>query len=99
MKRLVCASILAITLLTGCSADNINSAVNTIGSEAGVDINLNLKQEDVDKVTDKLDKVKDKAQNIAEDEEVRDALGNLVDALENASKESNDGSTETNFEP
>ena len=86
MKRLVCTSILAVTLLTGCSADNINSAVNTIGSEAGVDINLNLKQEDVDKVTDKLDKVKDKAQNIAEDEEVRDALGNLVDALEKCIK-------------
>lgn len=90
MKKLWCMLIIGVTLLTGCSADTINSAVNEIGSEVGVDIELDLKQEDVDKIQSELEDVKDKAQDIAQDEEVHDALGNLFDALNNAAKDTED---------
>lgn len=89
MKRYIAIAltILTVSTLCGCTADDINSAVNQMGEKVGVDVNVNLTDEDVDKVKDGATKIKDTVTDIAEDEEVRDAFGNLIDAVKGAGKD------------
>ena len=101
MKRWPIFIILSVLALhcTGCSANSINKIVNTVGEEAGVDIDLDIKQEQVDKIADEFDKIKDTAENIAGDEEVQDALKDLLNAVQDASKESSTEVDSTELEP
>lgn len=90
-KKFVCV-LVAITCLmfSACNAEDINSAVNAVGEDIGVDINLNLEQEQVDAVVDKAEEIKDGVVNVITDESVKDAAGGLLDAIKDAvNKESN----------
>ena len=101
MKRLLVLAILSVFAIsvTGCSADNINKVIDIVGEESGVDIDVEVEQEQVDKIADELDKFKDTAENIVEDEDVRDALKDLFNAVQDASKETSTESDSTELEP
>lgn len=84
-KRIAILSVMLISVtLCACTADDINSAVNQLGDKAGVDVELNLKDEDLDKIKDGAGKMKDTVTDITEDEDVREAVDNLIDAIEGA---------------
>lgn len=84
-KKFLCLLVAGCCLmLTACNAEDINSAVNAIGEDVGVDFNLNLEQEQVDAVFDKAEEIKDGVVNVITDEGVKDAAGSLLDAIKDA---------------
>lgn len=87
-KHIIILSVMLIGVaLCGCTADDINTTVNKLGDKAGVEVELNLKEEDINKIKGNANKVKDTVTDITEDEEVREAAGNLIDAIEGAVKD------------
>lgn len=85
-KKIVLAGLLVAGMLcfTACTADDINNTVHDIGEEAGMDINLNLEQEDLDKVKEEANRLKEDVVNVVTDEEVHSAVGELFDAVKDA---------------
>ncbi|MBE5876574.1 MAG: hypothetical protein E7290_06765 [Lachnospiraceae bacterium] len=87
MKKKMTLALMLITgtlCLTACNADDINETAHEIGEEAGMDINLNIQQEDLDKVKEEANKLKEDVVNVVTDEEVHSAVGELFDALKDA---------------
>ncbi len=87
MKKKMLLALMLITgtlCLTACNADDINETVHEIGEEAGMDINLNIQQEDLDKVKEEANKLKEDVINVVTDEEVHSAVGELFDAVKDA---------------
>ncbi len=87
MKKKIIIACLLITgtlCLSACDADDINNTVHDIGEEAGMDINLNIQQEDLDKVKEEANKLKEDVVNVVTDEEVHSAVGELFDAVKDA---------------
>ncbi len=84
-KRIVCVLVVCMCLaLSACKAEDINGAVNAIGKDMGVDVNLNLEQSQVDAVVDKATEIKDGVVNVITDEEVKNAAGGLLNAIKDA---------------
>ncbi len=85
-KKIALAGLLITGMLcfTACTADDINNTVHDIGKEAGMDINLNIQQEDLDKVKEEANKIKDDVVNVVTDEEVQSAVGDLFNAVKDA---------------
>ncbi len=84
-KKILCALVICACLaLSACQAEDINGAVNALGQDVGVDVNLNLEQEQVDAVIDKAEEVKDGVVSVVTDEEVQSAAGSLFEALKKA---------------
>lgn len=88
-RKLLSALCLSFVLLslTACNAEDINKAINQAGSQMGVELNANIKQEDIDAVMDKAGEIKDGVVNVVTDEEVQSAAGNLLDAIKGANAE------------
>ncbi len=92
-KKIVCMLVACATLvLSACQAEDINNAVNALGQDVGVDVNLNLEQEQVDAVIDKAGEIKDSVVNVITDDEVKDAAGGLLDAIKDAVSKESDAS-------
>ena len=85
-KKIFITSLLtaAVLCLTACTADDINNTVHDLGQEAGMDINLNIQQEDLDKVQEEANKLKEDVVNVVTDEEVHSAVGDLLNAVKDA---------------
>lgn len=95
-KKFLCVLVTcACLMLSACNAEDINSAVNAVGEDMGVDINLNLEQEQVDAVIDKAEEIKDDVVNVITDEGVKDAAGGLLDAIKGAVSKENNQEEET----
>lgn len=88
---LVSISAVLLTSMAGCNADNINTLIDSVGNVIGTDIEIDVKQEDLDNISEKANELKDNVENIVEDEEVRDATEDLVNALIGAVKENREG--------
>lgn len=100
MRKMIVLSLLAVmsVSLVGCKASSINRIVNTIGEEAGVDVNLDIKQEDLDKIKDKLEEGKDAAEHVLKDEDVQQAVKDLVNATKDSVTEIMETETTTESE-
>lgn len=79
-------SVLA-TGASGCNAENLNAVIDATSDLAGVEVDVEIKQEDLDKVEHQVNELKDNVEAILEDEEVRDAAAGLMDALSGAIKD------------
>lgn len=84
LTALLFVTILCLSMCA-CTADEINTTVSEVGEEVGVDINLNLKQEDLDNAKDLYNEAKDKVTDVVTDEGVREAAGDFFDAIKEAS--------------
>lgn len=90
MKKKVLAVMSVVVgcfMFSACSADTLNSVINKAASEAGVDVHVDIEQEDLDKAIDALEDVKNKAEDIVTDEDVQKAGNDLFDAIKNAGEE------------
>lgn len=86
LTTLLLVTILCLSMCA-CTADEINTTVSGIGDEVGVDINLNLEQEDIDNAKELYNEAKEKVTDVVTDEEVRDAAGEFFEAIKNASSD------------
>ena len=92
MKKKIVALMLCLTVmgtLCACDADKVNTAIDAVGDAAGVDTsNIKVDQKQIDAIADGVKKAGDAAKEIVEDEDVRNAVSNLGDALSDAVKDS-----------
>lgn len=91
-KKLVAIIVTTMCLLalTACNADDLNSTIESAASAAGVEVDINIKQEQLDEVKKKAKDSADKIKDIATDEDVHKAAKDLLDSVINSTKESDD---------
>lgn len=70
--------------LTACSADSLNNALNSAADKAGVDVEVNIKQEQIDSVTDKAKDAAGTVKDILTDEDVKKTTKDLFDSISDA---------------
>lgn len=90
MKRKFISSILAALFLCGlsaCSADDINNTINGAAGKAGIDLQLNVTQDQVDDVTEKGKAAVDKVKDVVTDKDVHNAAKDFVDSVVGAATE------------
>ena len=90
LKLLFAASAAVAFLSTstaGCNAENLNAVIDSTGNLIGVEVDVDIKQEDLDAIEGQVNELKENVETIIEDEEVRDAASNLIDALKGAVEE------------
>ena len=63
--------------LTACSADSLNNTLNSAADKAGVDVEVNIKQEQIDSVTDNV-------KDVLTDEDVKKTTKDLFDSISDA---------------
>lgn len=86
MKKKV-SIVIAIAMmigLTACSADSLNNAINGAADKAGVDVEVNIKQEQIDSVTDKAKDAVGAVKDVLTDEDVKKTTKDLFDSISDA---------------
>lgn len=98
MKRrsvVLLLSIMLIGCLSGCDADKVNNAINAVGDAAGVDTsNIKVNQDDLDKLDKVVNDAIETGKKVIEDEEVRDSLSGVADAIKDATTSIDSGDAE-----
>ena len=90
MKRkvVILLTLCSMLSLTACDADNINNTVKVAGEKVGVEVNLNLEQEDLDKIEETVKDGVNKAKDVITDEDVHESVRDLVDSVTEAADKS-----------
>lgn len=98
MKRklvILLLSAMLIGCLSGCDADKVNNAINAVGDAAGVDTsNIKVSQDDLDKLDKAVNDAIETGKKVIEDEEVRDSLSGVADAIKDTTTSIDSGDAE-----
>jgi len=83
----------AVCLMADCTPEDANNVIDSVENLTGVNIDYEVTQEDVDKVSDtieagkkKVNEVKEKVTNVVTDEKVRQSVSDLFESVKNASE-------------
>lgn len=91
MKRkfilLISSCLLAMTL-SACDADAVNETINDAAVKAGLSTQVDIKQEDLDKIEKAGKDVVDTVKDVATDEDVHKAVNSAIDTIKDAVRES-----------
>lgn len=87
-RKLIVVLMCATTLLTfsACTADEINKTIEDAAKQAGVEVDVNITQDQVDKASEAVGNATDTVKDIVSDEEVKKSVTDLLDAVKNAGK-------------
>ena len=90
MRKRFVAMLLSLTIvasLTACSADDVNAAIEGAASKAGIDIDSNITQEQLDDIKNKAKDSANTVKEIITDDEVQGAAKDFVNSVSDAVKD------------
>lgn len=89
-KKFLCFMSLAVIVvgLSACNADSINSTINKAAGKAGVDVDVNITQDQIDNATGKIKDAASTVKDVVTDPKVKDSAKQFLDDVKDSANKS-----------